>query len=61
MHVDPISVIEQADYFKNLSSQNKRRLAEICLLKNLNKKEILFLEGDRGYALYLCALGSIQL
>ncbi len=61
MHINPISIIEQADYFKNLSVQNKRRLAEICLLKNLDKKEILFLEGDRGHALYLCALGSIQL
>ncbi|MBN2030516.1 Crp/Fnr family transcriptional regulator [bacterium] len=61
MHINPISIIEQADYFKNLSAQNKRRLADICLLKNLNKKEILFLEGDKGHALYLCAFGSIQL
>ncbi len=61
MDINPISIIEQAEYFKNLNAQNKRRLAEICLLKNLNKKEILFLEGDKGHALYLCALGSIQL
>lgn len=56
-----IQIIEQNDYFMELSGSNKARLAEICIPKNLKKKEHIFLEGDKGYALYFCAEGAVQL
>ncbi len=56
-----IRIIEQNDYFRGLSGSSKARLADICVPKVLGKKEHVFLEGDKGYSLYLCAEGAIQL
>lgn len=56
-----MEILKKSDYFSNLSHHNQEQLSGICLPKSLRKKEILFLEGDRGYALYLCSQGSIQL
>ncbi len=53
--------IQQASLFQSLSKENQERLAEICLPKDLKKKEILFLEGQKGSAIYLCIQGAIQL
>lgn len=36
-------------------------LADICIPKQVSKKEILFHEGDRGFAFYLCASGAVGL
>ena len=58
---DPILILSQTEFFQNLDSANRKRLADICLSKTLEKKEHLFLEGDKGHALYICARGSIQL
>jgi CRP/FNR family transcriptional regulator len=54
-------ILIQADLFRNISDDGRSALAGICLEKNLKKKEILFLEGDEGDALYMLVEGSIQL
>ena len=53
--------LSQSDYFKDISAKSKKLLADICLPKKLKKKEILFLEGNKGHALFFCASGNIQL
>ena len=58
---DPILLLSQTEFFKSLSKSHQEQLADICLPKTLNKREFLFMEGEKGLALYLCARGSIQL
>lgn len=61
MGSDPAILLSKSELFENLDSSNRRRLAELCLSRSLEKKEFLFHEGDRGSALYICVRGSIQL
>jgi CRP-like cAMP-binding protein len=61
MTLEPAVILSQSDFFKTLNSANRKRLAEICLQKSLKKRELLFIEGDKAHALYLCIRGSIQL
>lgn len=56
-----VRIIEKNDYFKDLGRENKALLAGIAVPKRYKKKETVFLEGDKGHALYLCAEGSFQL
>ncbi len=55
------SLLRQAGYFKGLSSTALKSVAEICLFKNCGKKEILFNEGQKGYLVYGCLTGAVQL
>jgi CRP-like cAMP-binding protein len=54
-------IIERSNLFSNISSENRAAVADICIAKNIGKKEILFNEGDKGFALFLLVSGSIQL
>ena len=54
-------LIAQSPFFKSLNPAHRKQLAEICVPRSLNKRDILFAEGERGMALYLCARGAIQL
>ena len=54
-------LLTQPGLFQALNADNREKLAEICLPRSLKKREILFLEGDRGSAVFLCSKGSIQL
>jgi len=56
-----LHAIQKNDYFKNLNSGNRILLAEICIPRKINKKEPIFLEGEKGHALFLCAMGTVQL
>lgn len=54
-------ILSQTPLFQSLTETHKKQLADICIPKPLKKKEMLFNEGDKGSALYLCLKGSIQL
>lgn len=53
--------IRQIDLFQNLDSKYLRSLANICRTTEYSKKELLFLEGETGRALFFCVSGRIQL
>lgn len=53
--------LRQFAYFRDMSSQSRQSLADICLEKNIDKQEIIFTEGAKGYALFCCIQGQIQL
>jgi CRP/FNR family transcriptional regulator len=53
--------IEKAELFKGLKEASKRSLSSICVPRSFAKRETLFLEGQRGEALYLLARGEVQL
>lgn len=61
MYIDPLQYISQIELFQSLSKESQNQLADICLSKEVKKKEILFMQGDKGRAIYLCVKGSIQL
>lgn len=59
--MDILALIERSDYFQGVSVKNRELLADICIQKELKKKEVLFNEGDKGYAFYLLASGAVGL
>jgi len=65
MATDILSTIEEnlkkSSFFKGISDKSRKTLAEICIPKNIKKKQILFTEGEKGHSLYFCVNGNIQL
>jgi CRP-like cAMP-binding protein len=59
MHIT--SLLSSSEFFQGISRSSIQALAEISLPKNLNKHELLFTEGQKGYALYLLGTGRVQL
>jgi CRP-like cAMP-binding protein len=56
-----LKFIEHADFFEGASKSSKEMLAEICYARQIEKKEVIFTEGDSGSAFYLLATGSVSL
>jgi len=61
MAYDPRPFLAESDLFRSLSSGHRAQVAAICLPRKLRKRELLFTEGERGHAVYLCARGSVRL
>lgn len=59
--MDMLKMLDFTELFGGLSEKSKRMLAEIAIPKKLSKGNTLFVEGDKGFALYLLGNGSIQL
>jgi CRP/FNR family cyclic AMP-dependent transcriptional regulator len=58
---DPYELIRTAKFFNGLSAAACRRLAELSSRRTVAKRDLLFLEGSEGKAVYLLTSGSIQL
>jgi len=54
-------ILSRIHLFENISRESLSELANICIMKTMSKKEILFLEGDKGYSIYILVKGNIQL
>jgi CRP/FNR family transcriptional regulator len=59
--MDILPLLERSDFFRPLSADQRRAVAAICIPKSLRKREMLFLEGETGYSMYLMAHGAVQL
>ena len=59
--MDKEKILEQFGYFAEISASSRRKLADICLSKSVEKREILFSEGEKAHAVYCCIHGRIQL
>ena len=59
--MDPELILRRVGLFEHFSPESIRALAQICLPKRVRKKQVLFLEGDKGYSLYILASGAVQL
>jgi CRP/FNR family transcriptional regulator, dissimilatory nitrate respiration regulator len=59
--MDITELLQQSDFFKSISSSARRAVAAICIPKVLQKREMLFMEGERGQAMFLMAQGAVQL
>jgi CRP-like cAMP-binding protein len=61
MNTNPIQLIRNARFFSGLSEAACEKLAALSLRKTVKKRDILFMEGTRGGAVYLLVDGDIQL
>jgi CRP/FNR family transcriptional regulator len=59
--MDIVAIIDRSDYFQGVSMENKNLLANICIPKNISKKEVLFNEGEQGHSFYILAPGAVGL
>lgn len=59
--MDIIHILDNATFFKGVSTKSKEMLAEICLPKNVTKKQVLFNEGDLGLSVYVVGKGAVAL
>lgn len=59
--MDILSCIDNVDYFSGVSRKSKEMLAAICIPKQCAKKTTVFTEGEKGFAFYLLASGSVGL
>lgn len=53
--------INQSNFFKGLSEDHRKELAEICAVREVKKKDYLFHEGERGGSMFLLVDGNVQL
>ena len=58
---NPYQLIRNAKFFSGLSEAACKRLAELSCRRTLTKRDLLFMEGSEGKAVYLLTSGSIQL
>ena len=61
MNTDPSDLIRNAKFFSELSEPACGKLARLSHRKTVPKRDILFMEGAKGDAVYLLVSGSIQL
>jgi CRP/FNR family transcriptional regulator len=61
MTTDPTHLIRNAKFFSELSEAACSKLARMSHRKTVQKRDILFMEGSNGSAVYLLVSGSIQL
>ncbi len=52
--------LARSEFFGSLSPEHRRRLAELCRFRDLDRHETIFHEGDRGTSLYVCLTGSVR-
>ncbi len=53
-------ILSRTGYFENLSPESIQSLSEICMPRQLVKKEVLFFEGEPGNSIFILVTGSIQ-
>jgi CRP/FNR family transcriptional regulator len=59
--MDITELLKQSDFFKFISASSRAAVAAICIPKVLQKREMLFMEGEKGQAMFLMAQGAVQL
>ena len=56
-----VQELGRIDFFQGIGQQDLETLAEICVPKKAEKRQILFLEGQEAHSMYLLVQGSVQL
>jgi len=59
--MDIQSMLEQSNYFKGLTEDNRTSLSKLWKDQTVAKRDLLFFEGERGEAIFMLASGAIQL
>ena len=59
--MDIKKLLKQSEFFRGTSDTSIAALSKIAFPKNLKKRDMLFIEGQKGHSVYLLARGNIQL
>jgi CRP/FNR family transcriptional regulator len=59
--LDTHKLLERSEFFSGISDKSIRSLAAICIPKRLDKRQLVFLEGEEGHSMYILAEGGVQL
>jgi CRP-like cAMP-binding protein len=60
-HFDAHKLLKDSDFFNGISERSIRSLAAICIPKRVEKRQLIFLEGEEGHSMYILAEGGVQL
>jgi CRP/FNR family transcriptional regulator len=58
---DARKLLKDSDFFSGISDRSIRSLAAICIPIRVEKRELVFLEGEEGHSMYILAEGGVQL
>jgi CRP/FNR family transcriptional regulator len=58
---DARKLLEESEFFRGISERSIRSLAAICIPKRVDKRQMIFLEGEEGHSMYILAEGGVQL
>jgi CRP-like cAMP-binding protein len=58
---DAHKLLKDSDFFSGISEPSIRSLAVICIPKRVEKRQLIFLEGEEGHSMYILAEGGVQL
>ena len=58
---DAYKLLKDSDFFRGISERSIRSLAAICIPKRVDKRQLIFLEGEEGHSMYILAEGGVQL
>ncbi|MBN1131183.1 MAG: cyclic nucleotide-binding domain-containing protein [Chitinispirillaceae bacterium] len=56
-----LPLLTNTDLFGQFSKKSKEMISAIASVREYAKNQVLFMEGDKGEALYLLATGMVQL
>jgi CRP-like cAMP-binding protein len=59
--VNAYAILSGAEFFRGISERSLRSLAAACIPKRVERRVLLFREGQEGDSLYILAEGSVQL
>jgi CRP-like cAMP-binding protein len=59
--VDAFAILGGAEFFRGISARSLRSLAAACIPKRVDRRVLLFHEGQEGDSLYILAEGTVQL
>ncbi|MBN2551950.1 MAG: Crp/Fnr family transcriptional regulator [Spirochaetales bacterium] len=58
---DAHELLKHSDFFRGISERSIRSLAAVCIPKRVDKRSLVFLEGQEGHSMYILAEGAVQL
>jgi CRP/FNR family transcriptional regulator len=59
--MDRYAILAQVHFFRGLSDDSRRALADVAIPREVRKRDVLFREGDAGHSLYLLNRGHVRL
>ena len=59
--MDAYAILSGAEFFRGISERSLRSLAAACIPKRVERRVLLFREGQEGDSLYILAEGTVQL
>ncbi len=59
--MDAYAILAGAEFFRGISEHSLRSLAAACIPKRVDRRVLLFREGQEGDSLYILAEGTVQL